>query len=465
MPDSITSTKVPVDLLRKYDRPGPRYTSYPTAPVWGEDVGVEEYRQALSTASQSPDQPTALYCHIPFCRKRCYYCGCNTSVVKRQASVDAYLDSLVKEIERAASHLEKRNKISQLHFGGGTPTFIGVSGLGRILDRIDTLFHPTGACEKSIEVDPRVTTVEQLDFLAGRGLNRVSLGVQDFDPDVQDAVGRIQSFEQVEKILNHCRTLQFKGVNFDLIYGLPRQTLERFNRTLELTLQLRPDRLAIYSFAFLPSLKANQAKINPEELPPTELKYELFAAAVERLTAAGYRQIGMDHFALPEDELSLAQTDGRLHRNFMGYTVQSAPEMIGLGMSAISYVADSFFQNVSKVDSYKRSVSEHGLAVYRGKKLSDDDLVRQYVIASLMCNFRLDYARFQERFGITYGDYFASEHKSLDAFVDDRLVLIEKDGVRVTPLGRTFVRNIAMLFDAYLTADRKSTAGTFSRTI
>jgi len=465
VPDNVTSTKVPVDLLRKYDRPGPRYTSYPTAPVWGQDVGVDEYRQALSAASQSPDQPTALYCHIPFCRKRCYYCGCNTSVVKKQASVDAYLDSLVREIECAASHLGQRNRISQLHFGGGTPTFIGIPGLGRILDRIDHLFRPTDVCEKSIEIDPRVTTLEQLDFLAGRGLNRVSLGVQDFDHEVQEAIGRIQSFEQVEKILNHCRTLQFKGVNFDLIYGLPRQTLKRFNRTLELTLQLRPDRLAIYSFAFLPSLKANQAKINPEELPPTELKYELFASAVERLTAAGYRQIGMDHFALPEDELSLAQQDGRLHRNFMGYTVQSAPEMVGLGMSAISYVADSFFQNVSKVDSYKRSVSEHGLAVYRGKSLSNDDLVRQYVIASLMCNFRLDFARFQERFGITYGEYFAAEHESLDAFVDDKLVLVDQGGVRVTPLGRTFVRNIAMLFDAYLTADRQATAGTFSRTI
>ena len=208
-----------------------------------------------------------------------------------------------------------------------------------------------------------------------------------------------------------------------------------------------------------------RAKINPEELPPTELKYELFASAVERLTAAGYRQIGMDHFALPEDELSLAQQDGRLHRNFMGYTVQSAPEMVGLGMSAISYVAESFFQNVSRVDSYKRSVSEHGLAVYRGKKLSDDDLIRQYVIASLMCNFRLDFARVQERFGVAYSDYFAAEHELLDTFIDDKLVLVDKDGVRVTPLGRTFVRNIAMVYDAYLKADRQSTAGTFSRTI
>ncbi len=459
------ATKIPIALLRKYDRPGPRYTSYPTAPIWSETVDSDEYHAALRATSNRRDQPLALYCHIPFCKKRCYYCGCTTCVTNNMASVTSYIDQLEREIESAADELGSRNQVSQLHFGGGTPTFLDIDGLGRIIDRIEKRFHFLPHSERSIEIDPRVTTDEQLSYLACRGFNRISLGVQDFDAAVQDAIGRIQPIHLVEKILEQGRRLAFKGINFDLIYGLPRQTLESFSATLDSVIALRPDRLAVYSFAYLPAMRANQSRIDERELPSAEVKYQLFSAAIEEFTTAGYRQIGMDHFALPDDELSLAQVDGRLHRNFMGYTVQSAPDMIGFGMSSIGYVADSFFQNHAKLDSYENAIAERGSAVYRGMKLSQEDLIRQYVITSLMCNFRLNYAQFAERFGESYHDHFATERSALAEFAADGLLVEAADGLVITELGRTFVRNIAMTFDAYLTDGIPGRKVTFSRTI
>lgn len=464
MSTGMTATSVPIELLRKYDRPGPRYTSYPTVPVWTDQVGINEYRQALTAASASDDQSLAVYCHIPFCRQRCYYCGCNTFITRKPENINAYLDHMISEIDQTAKLLGGDRKISQLHFGGGTPTFVGNDGLGRILNRLDELFTFVDGVEKSIEIDPRITKPEQLDYLVERGFNRVSLGVQDFEPDVQEAIGRLQPLDQVEAVLQHCRQLGFRGINFDLIYGLPLQTPESFARTLQQAVELKPDRLAVYSFAYLPDMRANQSRIKEEELPVTEVKYSLFAQAIEQFTGAGYRQIGMDHFALPDDELSLAQADGRLHRNFMGYTVQTAPEMIGLGMSSIGYIDNGFFQNVSTIDRYKQLVAENGFAVYRGKQLSQDDLIRQHVISSLMCNFQLDYADLTDGFDIRYEEYFKDDDGNLDEFINDQLVVRTAQGLQVTHLGRTFVRNIAMTFDAYLKKpDSKKT--TFSRTI
>ena len=464
MSDS-TATKIPVALLRKYDRPGPRYTSYPTAPIWSEAVGAAKYTGALKRASSRSDQPLALYCHIPFCKQRCFYCGCTTCVTNNMDSVATYVDRLLTEIVCVADSLGDRTQVSQLHFGGGTPTFLDIDGLGRILDGLEKRFSFRSGCERSIEIDPRVTTEEQLEYLAGRGFNRISLGVQDFDEAVQRAIGRIQPIELVARILEVGRRLAFRGINFDLIYGLPKQSVESFTTTLDEVIHLRPDRLAVYSFAYLPTVRANQSKIDERDLPTAEVKYQLFSAAVEKFTAAGYRQIGMDHFALPDDELSLAQIDGRLHRNFMGYTVQSAPEMIGFGMSSIGYVADAFFQNQAKLDSYKDAVADSGWAVYRGMQLSREDLIRQYVITSLMCNFRLDYARFAERFGKSYRDHFVSEHSQLAEFVADGLLVEDEHGLTITELGRTFVRNIAMAYDAYLTESSPGKKVTFSRTI
>jgi oxygen-independent coproporphyrinogen-3 oxidase len=457
-------TNVLLDLLKKYDRPGPRYTSYPTAPVWSEDVQADAYRSALKNAG-TDRSPLALYCHIPFCRKRCFYCGCNTCVSNNQARATEYVRTVANEIEATTGLLERRTAVSQLHLGGGTPTFLDVDGFGLLLDKLHESFEFESECEKSIELDPRVTTPEQLDFLASRGFNRASLGVQDFDPNVQEAIGRVQPLEQVQAILIKCRQLGFKGINFDLIYGLPRQTPESFAQTLDTTISLRPDRLAVYSFAYLPNMKSNQLKIDPNQLPDAEMKYQLFALAIEKFTAAGYRQIGMDHFALPEDELSLAQSDGRLHRNFMGYTVQTAPEMIGLGMSSIGYVDNAFFQNLSGLESYEQAIADNGVAVYRGLRLSEDDLIRQYLISSLMCNFKLDYESLEERFGIEYKKYFANEHKRLDTFDEDGFIEVTPSGIQITKLGRSFVRNIAMIYDAYLREDGTSPKATFSRTI
>jgi oxygen-independent coproporphyrinogen-3 oxidase len=465
MTDNPGATFVPVDLLRKYDRPGPRYTSYPTVPVWAEDINVDNYKKALQNVSVTKKDLLSLYCHIPFCRKRCYYCGCNTCVTSNMDNVEKYISTLVEEIKNTAELLDDRNKVNQLHFGGGTPTFLDIKGLGRILDELERRFEFIKDCEKSIELDPRVTTLGQLDFLAARGFNRASLGVQDFDNKVQKAIGREQPEHLVREVTEHCRKLGFQGINFDLIYGLPLQDVNGFTQTLDKAIALKPDRLAIYSFAYLPDIKSHQSRIVPGDLPSTEMKYRLFARAIEKLTAEGYRQIGMDHFALPDDELSLALDDGRLSRNFMGYTVQAAPEMIGFGMSAIGYINNTFFQNYSKIDSYKNAINENGFAIYRGKKSNRSDLIRKYVITSLMCNFRLGFNQLMDEFDINYHDYFAEEHKNLKAFFEDGFINVSSEGLEITELGRTFVRNIAMTFDSYLNHDSEKDRPAFSRTI
>lgn len=463
MSDNLTN--IPIELLRKYDRPGPRYTSYPTVPVWKDDVGNEQYKQALKDASTRTDEPFAIYCHIPFCEKRCYYCGCNTFITRRAERVENYLDTICLEVAKTSALLGKRKKVSQLHFGGGTPTFLTNDQLTKFLDTLDNHFEFIEGCEKSIEVDPRVTTDSQLELLTSRGFNRISLGVQDFDTEVQEAIGRKQPYETVTELLNKCRKLNFKGINFDLIYGLPKQTLENFTITIDKVIELRPDRIALYSFAYLPQMKAHQSKIDEEDLPITELKYKLFAKAVELLTKAGYRQIGMDHFALPEDELAKAQLDGRLHRNFMGYTVQSSPEMIGIGMSSIGYINNSFFQNHPALDKYMETVADDGFAVSKGKLLNDDDLIRQYTINSLMCNFILYFDKFKEKFGKSYHEYFKTEHDNLSEFSEDKFLELTDQYLAISKIGRTFIRNIAMTYDAYLHKEKNGKKATFSKTI
>jgi oxygen-independent coproporphyrinogen-3 oxidase len=460
-----SGTAIPVELLRKYDRPGPRYTSYPTAPTWNDQITAETYKTSLRTAAKQPDLPFAIYSHIPFCQRRCLYCGCNTYVSGKKSNVDDYIDRFIAEIKTVSELMDQRKNVNQLHFGGGTPTFIGIEGLEKIMTSLESEFQFIEDCEKSIEVDPRVTTPEHLEFLAGRGFNRASIGVQDLDPDVQKAIGRVQSEELVTAILDHCRRLGFKGINFDLIYGLPLQTAGKFSRTLERIIELRPDRMALYSFAYLPDLKVHQSKIRPEDLPSAEGKYRLFSDAVEKFTAAGYRQIGMDHFALPDDELTLAQNNGRLHRNFMGYTIRTAPDMIGLGMSAIGYIDNTFFQNDPKLISYRDAIANSGVAVYRGKRLNSDDLIRQFVISSLMCNFELNRKLFQDRFEVDFNTYFDSELKNLDGFIGDKFLERTTKGLEVTERGRTFVRNIAMVFDSYLRDLQSGSKPLFSRTV
>lgn len=463
MSASANNHRVTVDLLRRYDRPGPRYTSYPTAPMWGDGVTNQEYREALQSAAQRTEEPLALYCHIPFCRSRCFYCGCNTCATRDTGQMDKYLQALHMEMGSVEELLGNARAVSQLHFGGGTPTYIGVEQLRDLITRLGSHFELAADCEMSIEVDPRITSAVDISGLREIGFNRISFGVQDFDSTVQRAIGRIQSADQVRALLEAARRAGYKGINFDLIYGLPRQTPESFQQTIETVLAMGPDRVALYSFAYLPRLRPNQAKIREADLPDTETKYQLFSDAMNAFIHSGYRQIGMDHFALPQDELALAQRDGRLHRNFMGYTVQAAPEMIGLGMSSIGYINETFVQNASSLDVYEEMMRKSSLAVYRGLRLSCDDLVRQYVIGNLMCNFRVLFRSLEEKFKVAYSDYFAAEDAGLEPFLRDGLLVRGDDGLHVTPVGRTFVRNIAMTFDHYLRDRKKSTV--FSRTI
>ncbi|MBI5266223.1 MAG: oxygen-independent coproporphyrinogen III oxidase [candidate division Zixibacteria bacterium] len=462
---SHAATTVSVELLKKYDRPGPRYTSYPTVPVWTESIGFDDYARSLEQASMRRDEPLAIYCHIPFCTHRCYYCGCNTVVTNNQDRIRRYVETLSREIDNVVRIIGRHRPVSQLHFGGGTPLFLDTAGMTEVLNFITSRFTFQTNHEQSIELDPRVTKREQLEALRHIGFNRVSFGVQDFDADVQKAVGRIQPFDMVAEVLKQSRSLGFRGINADLIYGLPLQKVESFSHTLDQIVSLRPDRLAVYSFAYLPKSLAHQNRIDPEDLPTTDVKYRLFATAIEKLTAAGYLQIGMDHFALPDDELAVAQRDGRLFRNFMGYTVQQAPEMIGFGMSAIGYIDNTFFQSHSKLDSYGNAIAERGLAIYRGMRLGQDDLIRQYVITQLMCNFTLSYQSLQDRFGVDYFGYFANEHQALESFVDDGLLTRGDAGLHISTIGRTFVRNIAMTFDTYLNGKQAEKTVTFSRTI
>jgi len=461
--DSSNNSTVTVDLLQKYDRPGPRYTSYPTAPVWSDKVSPINYQKALKEASEYKETPFAIYCHIPFCHTRCYYCGCNTCITKKDDKVKRYLGHMDTEITNVSKLLGERRQVNQFHFGGGTPTYIGIDGLQKLVNRFGAVFNFTDDCEISIEVDPRTASSENIRQLRELGFNRLSYGVQDFDPDVQQQIGRKQSIECVQDILTTAREVNYKGINFDLIYGLPSQTPESFDKTLTTCIEMRPDRVALYSFAYLPKLRPNQMKIKAEKLPDTETKYRLFSDAVKKFTEAGYLQIGMDHFALPDDELALAQNNGNLHRNFMGYTIQSAPDMIGFGMSSIGYINNTFIQNSSKLETYEELMNKDGLAVYRGLELTQDDLIRQYLITNLMCNFKVSFDALNDKFGVTYNEYFADDDPALSPFIDDGFLKRDNKGLQVTMLGRTFVRNIAMTFDAYLKDPEQKT--TFSRTI
>lgn len=465
MAETLYKNRVPITLLQKYDRPGPRYTSYPTVPEWTESVGPHQYKAALQKASQTPAEPLSVYVHLPFCEKRCYFCACNVVIPTRKRNSNDYLEVLYREIENTSALLGARNKIVQLHFGGGTPTFLSVSQFATLLDKLECAFVFSADAEISIEVDPRVTTDEQLKYLRSRGFNRVSMGVQDFNPVVQKAINRIQPYEQTRHCVDYSRELGYAGVNIDLIYGLPHQNVAGFTETIDEALTLRPDRVALYSFAYLPESMKHQNLIKPIDLPELEVKAALFSTAHGMFSEAGYQHIGMDHFALPGDELSLAQNNGKLQRNFMGYTTKVSPDLIGLGVSGIGYVSDTFVQNHAKLETYQESIQNGGFATHRGLKLAKDDLIRQYVISSIMCNFKLDFQKLQEKFSVSFHDYFSAEFDQLGPFTADGIIILSDDSLCVTALGRTFVRNVSMIFDAYLRSKPAADRPAFSRTI
>jgi oxygen-independent coproporphyrinogen-3 oxidase len=455
----------PPDLIRKYDRPGPRYTSYPTAPEWTDAFGPERYEDHLARADREAG-PLSIYVHLPFCREMCRFCGCNVVATHDRTRADAYLDVLEQEVAMVAARLPNRRAVSQLHWGGGTPTFLDERQLERCHAILARHFQFTGDVEKAVEIDPAITTRSQIETLAGLGFNRISMGVQDFDAKVQEVVGRIQGEKETAELVAHARANGFKGVNLDLIYGLPYQTPETWKSTLERIVAIHPDRLAVFGFAYVPWSKPHQRLLPQEALPKTEQRVELFLGAVEAFTRSGYRLIGLDHFALESDELARAQDEGYLYRNFQGYTIRPAADTVAFGMTSISDIGGAYAQNAHKLKDWSAMVLEGKLPVERGAAMSDDDGMRRFVINRVMCLLRLDLREIAERFGPkARADVEASLATGVKELQDDGLVTFDGDLLRVTPLGQLLVRNVAMLFDAYLPKRQAEGKNTFSRTV
>ena len=457
-------SEVSAELVAKYDTAGPRYTSYPTAPVWTDTFGDTEWDGALAEADAHGDETLALYVHLPFCQERCLFCACNVVITQRQDVLDAYLDRLNREIATVASKLPNRRKVSGVHWGGGTPTHLSPSEIEVLWSCITEHFDVLNDAEVSIEVHPPVTTREQMETLARLGFNRISLGVQDIDADVQALINRNQSLEQTEDVIRWARELGFNSVNFDLIYGLPGQTVDTWNYTLDQVVRLRPDRLAIYSYAHVPWLHPHQNRMPGDRLPSPELKLELLRTASRRLEAeGGYAEIGFDHFALPEDELATAVKDRKLYRNFMGYTVKPARDYIGFGMTAISEVGNAFAQNHSKLNRWSEAIDSGHCGVSRGHSLSLEDRVRKLIIERLMCNQQVAFAEVESLSGQLFRKHFASQWRALEEFEADGLVVRGESDLTVTKLGRNFLRNICMLFDGYL--EEQLREGRYSKTV
>lgn len=457
--------EVTLDLLRRYDRPGPRYTSYPTAVEFHAGFDADAYAAHLARAATTPAAPLSLYLHLPFCESRCAFCGCSVIVTRKRHVAEQYLAYLHREIAMVAAALDGRRRVVQYHWGGGTPSYLTPQQMCDLHATVRRHFDIDPSGELALEVDPRVTSREQLETLRRLGFNRLSLGVQDFDPDVQQAVNRVQGIDRTRALVAYARALGFGSINVDLIYGLPRQTVVSFGRTVDEVIALRPDRVASYSFAHVPWIRAHQKLLRVEELPSADRKLQLFVEARARFLAAGYVPIGMDHFALPDDELARAAGAGQLHRNFMGYTTRPAPDMIGLGVSAIGDVAGAFAQNTKKLSTYYAALDARRLPTERGYALDADDVVRRHVIAQLMCNLHVDLDEVGQRFGLDPRAYFATELAELAEGPIAHGFLTETMGtLRVTPAGRLFVRNVCMIFDRHLREKRAATP-VFSRTI
>jgi oxygen-independent coproporphyrinogen III oxidase len=468
LPDKTLS--ISSEMLLKYDKMGPRYTSYPTAPIWTADFSQQEWKNAVSK-SNAKGEDLSLYFHIPFCRSACNYCACNFVVSPNNAIAEPYLLALENEIKSVAKYLDAKRKVSQLHYGGGTPTFLNTAQLQKLYDLIQGSFNLSQAAdaEISIEIDPRVTSREQLALLRKLGFNRVSMGVQDFDTQVQEAVNRVQSFEMVKALVEDCHELGYESVNFDLIYGLPLQTLDSFKNTLDKVLELSPDRIALFNYAHLPSLRPFQkAHIKESDLPTRDTKLQIFCESMKSFTQSGYEYIGMDHFAKKQDELTLAKSKRTLHRNFQGYTTKAGLDLLGFGMTSISSISNAYSQNEKKLNRYleffktERHDSEDLLPIEKGLTCSMDDMIRRDVIAKLLCHEVLYFAEVSSAYGIDFAKYFASELAALPGFVDDGLLELHPDKIRITALGKIFMRNIAMVFDTYL---KKSSNMLFSRTV
>ncbi|MBI3044688.1 MAG: oxygen-independent coproporphyrinogen III oxidase [Betaproteobacteria bacterium] len=454
---NIQTIEFDADLVRRYDRNGPRYTSYPTADRFVEAFGEDAYRSwAARRNIGGVQRPLALYVHLPFCRDICFYCACNKIVTRDGAKATRYLEYLGREIDLQAALFREDPRVSQMHWGGGTPTYYDVKDLtalfGRLAERFE--FSPQG--EYSVEIDPRTVDAQTIHALRGMGFNRVSFGVQDFDPRVQAAIHRLQSREQTHAAIDAARRAGFDSVNVDLMYGLPKQTLASFNETLVQVLAIRPDRIALYNYAHLPTLFKSQRRIEEGDLPSAETKLKLFGSAIKQLGMAGYAYIGMDHFALPEDALAVAQRQGRLYRNFQGYSIRAEADLVGLGVSAIGAVGPTYSQNHRALEDYYDALDRGEIPIMRGLELTADDLVRRAVIQALMCHFALSEESLEIAYLIDFNRYFATELEDLREFEKAGLISMSEGWLTVSPKGRLLIRSICMVFDRYLRHDRES---------
>ncbi|QMV74708.1 oxygen-independent coproporphyrinogen III oxidase [Comamonas piscis] len=454
------------ELLRRFDVPGPRYTSYPTADRFVEAFAADAYKQALAqrgTGLVGRLAPLSLYVHVPFCASLCYYCACNKIITKHAERADEYLDYLERELDLQLAHVGGRPTISQLHLGGGSPTFLTDAGLSRLMDMVKQRFQLQPGGEYSIEVDPRTVSRERLQHLYLLGFNRLSFGVQDFDPLVQKAVHREQPAEQVFALVAQAREIGFESINIDLIYGLPQQNPQSFARTMEQVNALRPDRIALYAYAHLPERFKPQRRIQAQDLPSATDKLAMLAQALAALEGAGYVYVGMDHFALPDDALAVAKRQGRLHRNFQGYSTQPDCDLMALGVSAIGRIGPTYSQNAKTLEEYYDLIDQGQIPVVRGLALTRDDLLRRAVIMGLMCQGSLAIESLEQAWLIDFAQYFAAELSQLRELQEQGLVQLSDDTINVTELGWYFVRGVAMVFDKNLQADRNRAR--FSRII
>jgi oxygen-independent coproporphyrinogen III oxidase len=451
------------EILEKYNKPGPRYTSYPTAPVWKDDFGPDDLEKYYERA-ESDATPLSLYMHLPFCESLCLFCACNVSIQKDKSVAVPYLAALKHEIDHVCQRVSKKRPVIQFHWGGGTPTYLSPAQMEDLFGYAHERFSFAPDTEIGIEVDPRVTNRAHLETLRRLGFNRLSMGIQDFQSKVQKTIHRVQPYEMTRDLILAARELGFESLNVDLIYGLPYQTAEGFHRTIEQVLTLVPDRVAMFSYAHVPWLKKQQGSF-ADHLPTGQEKFRIFRAGLEGFLEAGYVYIGMDHFALPGDELATAQQKRTLHRNFQGYTTKAGADLYGMGVSAISSIGSAYAQNRREVPAYESTVTSRGIATMRGYRLSDDDLLRRAVIGRLLCHTVIPKREVERDFSIFFDEYFAPELAQLANSRDEGLVTLERDEIRVTALGRIFIRNVAMIFDRYLREQQMDQKPLFSKTL
>jgi oxygen-independent coproporphyrinogen-3 oxidase len=455
---------IDLELIKKYDKPGPRYTSYPTAPQFNNSFTAEKYLdEVIRTNNQKNPPNLSLYFHIPFCDTLCYFCGCNMIITRNRDRIKEYVNYVKNEIDLLRSYLIDGRQVVQLHWGGGTPTHLNPDEINDLKMYINNNFAFSGEAEQGCEIDPRGLTKEHLEALSNSGFNRISMGVQDFDENVQKAVNRVQPEGMTRQVVDWLRELKFQSINLDLIYGLPFQTVESFSKTVNAIIDISPDRIAVFNYAHVPWMKKHMALINPEDLPVPEEKLQILKMTIEKLTGAGYLYIGMDHFAKPNDELAVALRDKKLYRNFQGYSTHANADLFGFGITSISQIGKCYAQNTKKEIEYFNKLNENSLPIERGYYLSDDDILRRYVITKIMCDFELDFSDIEKKYNIEFEKYFSTGLDSLKEFIEDNLVQIRDRKIIVTEMGRLLIRNIAICFDWYI--EQNVDKAKYSRTV